>query len=292
MKGQVKIWMPNNSRPQIGGGWTWMSTFTKYATRFGAVFVQSWQECDVVVVPGITLVDPAQIMEARMAGRPVVFRVGNVPRKSRNRRNTPSLRMKEMAGMADVVVHQSEWSRRYTMPLVGDGPVIYNGADTEVFYPAKEKPEWERWLFAYHNKNDTKCFWTAYFMFQNRARENPEAEFWFAYDFGRDAEALEEAGYDFWNGERFAHIDRPQSPEEMAEVMRQCTHYVHPAVADACPNQVIEARACGLEVVGAAPLELAGTRELLDPALDVSAERMAQEYMGVIRLAVADSRCG
>lgn len=250
--------------------------------------MDNWQECDVVLVAGVTLVDLGEIKEAKAAGKPIVYRVGNVPRKSRNRRNTPHNRMKELAGLADIVVHQSEWSKKYCFPLVGDGPVIYNGADPEIFSPAEKKPETERWLFAYHNKNETKNFWTAWFLFSMRFRENPNAEFWFAYDFGRDDEELVNAGFDFWNGEKFRRVDRPQTPEEMADLLKQCTHYVHPAHMDACPNAVLEARSCGLEVVGAAPAELAGTIELLDPNLDVSAERMAQEYIAACKLAMSN----
>jgi glycosyltransferase involved in cell wall biosynthesis len=288
----IKIYLPNNSRPQLGGGWTFLSTFKKYASRAGVEFVSTWQECDVVLVSGVTLVDPDEIAQAKLAGKPIIFRVGNVPRKSRNRRNTPSARMKEIAEISDVVIHQSEWSKRYCMPLVGDGPVIYNGVDTEIFTPVKEKPDHERWLFAYHNKNETKNFWTAYFMFQNRFRENPNAEFWFVYDFGRDQEELEKANYDFWNGEKFLHVPRPETPETMAALLCQCTHYVHPAVADACPNQVLEARACGLEVIGYANDSLAGTYELLNPKLDISAKRMVEEYLGVIKLVLSNTQIG
>lgn len=282
----MKIYLANNSREQVGGGWSWIRTFKKYAQGY-ARFVDNWQEADIVIVPGITVVDMGEIKQAKLAGKPVIFRVGNVPRKSRNRRSTPSERMKEMAEIADVVVHQSEWSKRYCEPLVGDGPVIYNGVDTRVFFPSElDKPNHERWLFAYHGKNDTKNFWTAYFLFQNRFRENREAEFWFIYDFGRELEELAKGNFDFWNGEKYQHLHRPETPEAMAAVMRECTHYIHPAVADACPNTVLEARACGLEVIGAAPLELAGTAELLDPKLDVSADRMVEEYINLCKLTI------
>lgn len=278
--------MPDNSRPQLGGGWTFMKTFRKYAERAGVEFVSSWQDCDVVLVAGVTLVETSEIWEAHVAGKKVIYRVGNVPRKSRNRKNTPSLRMKSLANMADVVVHQSEWSRNYCMPLVGDGPVIYNGADMEIFKAPEKKSERERWLFAYHNKNEIKGFWTAHLMFQLRHRVNPDAEFWFIYDFGKDLEELENARFDFWNGEHFAHIEKQETPEGMAEIMKSCTHFVYPAVWDACPNEVLEARACGLEVVGVASKELAGTQELLDPHLDISAERMVEEYLSLCRLLI------
>ena len=293
----MKIYLANKSREQVGGGWTWMRTFKKYALAH-ARFVDTWQEADVVIVPGITLVDIDEIKAAKKAGKPVIFRIGNVPRASRNKGDWPAKKMKELAEYSDVVVHQSEWSKRYTFPLVGDGPVIYNGVDTKVFFPLEsQKPSHERWLFAFHGKNETKNFWTAYFLFQNRHRENPNAEFWFINTFpsgadGKEFQKLQDGNYDFWNGEEYEHVNMPTTPGAMADVMRQCTHLVHPAVADACPNTVLEARACGLEIVGAAPLELAGTGELLDPNLDISAERMVEEYIAVCKLAMSDTEVG
>lgn len=281
----MKIWLPSGDRQQVGGGFSFLRTFKKYAERAGVQILDDWQEADIGLISGVTLVQPSVVAEAERNGVPIIFRVDNVPRKSRNKRNTPHERMREIADLASVVVYQSKWAENYCKPLCGDGMIIYNGVDTEVFSPAKKKQDCERWLFAYHGKNEMKSFWAAHLLFELRARENPQAEFLFAVQFpSADEKVLAEANYDFWNGEKVTRVSCPQSPQEMADLMRQCTHYVHPAISDAAPQTVLEARACGLEVVGAASEELAGTKELLDPNLDISAVRMVEEYLALARL--------
>lgn len=288
----MKIYLPNNSPDdgRIGGGWTWARTFKKYAEREGAVIVDNAAIANAMLVAGPTVVEPAEVKAAHDRGLPIVFRVDNVPRKSRNRRNTPHERMRFIAGLATVVVYQSEWAARYCQPLCGPGTVIYNGADTDIFYPAKTKPSVERWLWAYHSRgNELKGFWEAHLRFQLRARENPRAEFVFVADFGRETEALRDANFDFWNGERYEHIQAPiAEPEEMANLMRGCTHLVYPSISDAGPNIAIEAVNCGLELVGAPDWALSSVAEIDSFAkrnFDFSAERMAAEYLAVCGLA-------
>lgn len=280
----MNIYIPNQCKPQISGGFSFLRTFKKYAERAGHIVVESLDHADGMLISGVTMVDPSEVGEASRRGIPIVFRVDNVPRKSRNKRSTPHERMTVFAGLADVVVYQSEWSKNYCRPLCGDGTVIYNGVDTDIFSPVNSEKTTERWLFAYHGKNEMKSFWIAHLLFELRARENPDAEFWFVADFGSEYEALSNANFDFWNGEKYRHFFPLSSPEQMASIMRECTHYVHPAISDAAPQTVLEARACGLEIVGAASLALAGTAELLDPSLDFSADRMVSEYMALFDL--------
>lgn len=283
----MKIWVPENTKQQVGGGWSFLRNFKKYAKRAGIAFTDVLAEADAMLVSGVTLVEPSALYEAKRAGVPIVFRVDNVPRKSRNSRSTPHQRMKEYADLADVVVYQSEWAKKYCSPLSGDGTIIYNGTDTDFFF-SKEKPKVERWLWAYHSRgNEMKGFWEAHLRFQLHARENPNAEFWFVGNFGSETLTLREANFDFWNGEKFEHINPVAEPEEMADIMRQCTHLVYPAVADACPNLVVEAMLCGLEVVGYPSKELSATEELVQlqkEGYDFSAQRMVEEYRGAFEL--------
>lgn len=285
----MRIYCPNTKEGQhvVGGGWTFLRNFRK-AMAPHAQFVESWREAECVFVTGVTMADLSEVREAHEAGVPIVFRVDNVPRKSRNRRSTPHERMRELAEMATVVVYQSEWAKRYCFPLCGDGTVVYNGVDTDLFRMNPDAlPPHPRYLFAYHGKNEQKGFWTAHLLFQMEARRDREAEFFFVNDFGRDGPELAESNYDFWNGEKHLHLPRYETPEEMVTLMQSCTHLIYPAVCDASPNVVLEARACGLTVVGAAPRELAGTQELLDlPFEDIGLERMGHEYAGIIGLAI------
>lgn len=282
----VKIYCPNTKDGQdaVGGGWTFLRNFKK-AMANRVHFVPSWEECDVVFVTGVTMTDKEELFAASRAGKRIVLRVDNVPRKSRNRRQSPHERLREFADLADVVVYQSQWAKDYCSPLCGDGTVIHNGVDTEVFKPdLSKRPGHERYLFAYHGKSELKGFWVAHMQFQLASRYDPKAEFWFINDFGRETQELTDANFDFWNGERFEHVERQDSPERMAYVMQQCTHLLYPSVADSAPNVVLEARACGLTVEGYPDSTMSGTAELLDPNLDIGLERMGDEYLGVFEL--------
>lgn len=280
----MKIYCPNVKEGGIGGGWTFLRNFRKgLADRVH--FVNTWQECDIFFITGITITDSNELYEAHKNGKKIVLRVDNVPRKSRNRRSTPHERLKEFAGLADVVIYQSEWAKDYCFPLCGDGPVIYNGVDTSVFKPNPEIQDPNRYLFAYHGKNEQKGFWAAHYAFQMEFRKNRNAIFTFIYDHGKDTEELRNANFDFWQGEKWEHLEKITDPLDMVELMQRSKYFIYPAICDASPNVVLEARACGLEVIAPAPKNMAGTQELLDLD-DITLERMCDEYHGVFQLLV------
>jgi glycosyltransferase involved in cell wall biosynthesis len=165
--------------------------------------------------------------------------------------------------------------------------VIYNGVDTKIFTPPDKTGEELRknnYLFAYHGKNEHKGFWTAHYLFQMAFRKNPKAFFYFIYDFRSEQKELENAKFDFWNGEGYLQYPVLSHPEQMAELMRKCKYFIYPSICDASPNVVLEARACGCEIIGYPDKSMSGTAELLDPKLDISLERMCEEYFGVFQL--------
>ena len=281
----IKVYAPNTGKGQIGGGFRFHDNFLKGMAN-KVQFVRTWEECDIFFISGVTTTVKEEVYEANKAGKKIVLRIDNVPRKSRNRRSSPHERIKEFADMASVCIYQSEWAKDYCQTLGGDGTVIYNGVDTELFKSKLDVRKHNRYLFAYHGKNEQKNFWEAHLRFQYIFRKDKDAEFWFIYDFGKDLHELQVANFDFWNGENYKHIEKCESAEDMVEVLQQCRHLIYPAIADASPNIVLEALSCGLEVIHTASPELAGTRELLLPNLDISLERMCDEYYGVFQLLV------
>lgn len=281
----MKLYIPNISKQAVGGGWTFLRNLRE-ALKLDAHFVGTVDECDIMFIFGVTVTDMSEVLKAKGLGKKIVLRVDNVPRKSRNRRCTPHERMKEIADLADVVVYQSEWCKKYAEILCGDGPIIYNGVDKKIFYPSEKTKDKDLYFFAYHGKSELKCFWQAHYHYQMIHRENSNAEFWFIYDFGRDLDELSKANYDFWNGEKYRHMDMIDDPTSFANVLRQCKALVYPSVADAAPNIVLEARACGLDVIGAS--DIGGTKELLKPELDISLERMGREYLSLFKLLLSD----
>lgn len=266
----MKIWLPK-IEDRIGGGWSFLRNFIRGCKD---EIVYDWHEADIVFIPGVTLVERNDIEEAYKAGKKIVLRVDNIPKKSRNKRNRVLDNLKRYAEIAQVV-YQSEWAKEYCKPLTGNGIVILNGVDQSIFYPGK-KPDHPIYLFAFHGKNEIKGFGIAHYLFEQYFREDPKSEFKFIYNFKSELAEQMDSNYDFWNGEKFKHLP-PVDQRGMANLMRQCTHLIYPAYADAAPNLVLEARACGLEVVGTLDSQWSGVAEMLNLE-DISLERMCQEY--------------
>lgn len=285
----MKIYCPNTKSDGVGGGWTFLRNFKKGMAQ-RVHFVDNWQECDIFFITGITIVEKNEIIEAHKAGKKIVLRVDNVPRKSRNRRSSPHERLSEFANLADVVVYQSEWAKDYCYPLCGDGVIIYNGVDQSIFKPNEEIQDKNQYLFAYHGKNEQKNWSEAWLRFQYISRNNRNAVFNFIYDFGSGLAELEDANFDFWNGERYNHLERIEKPEDMAEILQRCGGgLIYPSIADASPNIVLEARACGCPILYPAERELAGTQELIE-LKDISLERMCDEYEGVFKVLIQEKK--
>jgi len=177
----MKIYIPHKTNSGVNGGATfWRNIINGLSDRVH--FVDELTDCDILFIASPMAVEKEEVMQAKRSGKKIVLRVDNIPRKSRNKRNTPHERMKEYATLADVVVYQSEWARDYCYPLCGDGTVIYNGVNGSIFYPPTE-PKEDIYLFAYHGKNEHKGFWNAHYIFQQEFRKNKNAWFYFIYDF-------------------------------------------------------------------------------------------------------------
>src|SRR4030042_2430365 len=99
----MKIWMQNIQGEQIGGGFRFLENFRK---GMQAEFVDRWEDCDLVFIAGVTMVERDDIEAAHTGGKPIVFRCDNIPRKSRNRRSRIFDNMRRYAEIADMVVYQ------------------------------------------------------------------------------------------------------------------------------------------------------------------------------------------
>lgn len=284
----IKVYIPNKSKQSIGGGWTFLRNLKK-GLKGRVEFTDHWQACDIVFIMGVTVIDLEELRQAQEHGKKIILRVDNVPRKSRNRglRPNPAERLKIIAQMADIVIYQSEWSKRYAGPLCGSGEVIYNGVDTDIFHDT-ENPDQERknrYLYAYHSRgNELKQFWLAHYYFQLEARKNPQAEFWIINNFGAEWPDLLNANLDFWNGEKWKYLGVVEDSGLMADIMRKCQFLIFPSTVEACPNTVLEARACGMKVLYPASSLVSGTEELLKDDLDISLSRMSDEYYSLFQL--------
>ena len=278
----------------IGGGWTFLRNFYKGFESIGGVqFVQKPEDADVCFIANITQIDKTMVMRCDELGVPIVMRVDNIPRKSRNRRSNPAERLKEFGAIATIVIYQSEWSKEYAGYLAGDGTVIYNGCDTSVFKPEGdkyEKPEKHVSLIIKHSNDEIKRTTEALYHHHMDWREDHDRELWLVGRFHPDEI---EANFDLFSGEANYYWGVVADPKALAKIMRSADELIYPAALDSCPNVVIEALASGLTVDHIS--SLGGTSELVDSHTgkqqieDLSIERMCTEYLGVFKLAASNA---
>lgn len=268
----MKIYFPNESKQSIGGGWTFLRNIKKYFNAEKDIeIVDDVANSDIVFIIGATVIKGDQLHEWKAQGKKIVLRVDNVPKDSRNRGCGVS-RLRKCAESADLIIYQSQWSKQYAMPLTQkDSVVIYNGADTDVFYPPKgNKPKDPyRYLFVKDKRFDEAAYY-----FQERYKQYVEA---YLTIIGRFDANLVQHNFDFFNGEKVNYLGLIDDPSGMAEIMRSHDVLLFPGFADACPQTVVEALNCGLkiELVN----EIGGTRELVQLSVDfLSLDRMGSEY--------------
>lgn len=276
----MKIYIPNTSEQGMGGGWTFLNNFKKGSDN---EFVSRWQDADLVLITGATMTDRSEMQQAKQAGKPVVFRVDNIPKDSRNR-GTAFSRMLDFAKLSDYIIFQSEWAKDYAGWWFGDNGVditnksciIYNGVDTDIFYPPQNNERYDkRYLFVQYNRDENKRYPEAFYHFHQQYRKDKEVELWLI---GRYSPELVENNFDFFAGEKVSYLGVIEHREQLADMMRASKYLLFPAYADASPNTVMEAIACGCEVLCAN--EVGGTRELLD-IRNRSIKDMANDYQKV-----------
>lgn len=266
---------------EYGGGLTFIRNFKKGMAELGCHVVPRLPDADIVLIAGATLTNRDEILEARRQKKKIVFRVDNIPKDSANR-GTAIPRMRDFAEMSDVIIYQSEWAKEYASIICGDGTVIYNGVDTDVFKPDGKrlaKRGREAWLYVRSSRNENKRFPEAAYHYHMAWRKNRLLEFWIVGKFGPESLAY---NFDFFCDEPVEFMGEVNEPEQMAMIMRSADKLLIPYFADASPNTILEARACGLAVD--LVNDVGGTKELLNPDLDISLRRMCQEYKGVFQI--------
>lgn len=279
----MKIYAPNNKPDGLGGGWSFYRNFKKGLDRY-VEFVDRVEDCDLFFIAGVTMVERDWVEQAAILKKPIVFRMDNIPRKSRNKRSRVYDNIKRYAELADVVVYQSEWAAEYCKPMSGEGTVIHNGVDYDIFNMDDSQVERSNnYLFAYHGKSELKGFWQAHYIFQMEARKNPNAKFHFIYNFKNELPELVDANFDFWNNEQYQYIEPTEDPIQLAYLMKQCKYLICPSICDAAPNIVLEARACGMEILGVPDKAMSGVAEMV-AIPDISLDRMSTEYSKLFEL--------
>lgn len=284
----IKIYIPNASKQVLGGGWTFLYNIKK-GGEGKLEFVDTWQECDVVLIIGATITVRAEMEEAKAAGKKIVLRVDNVPKDSRNK-GTAFSRMKDFANMADYIIYQSKWAKDYAgwwlkqNGLKADEKVIYNGVDKDYFKLPNKQVTDEIYLYVQFNRDENKRFPEASYEFHLRHKEavnleNPLPRLVLVGNFSPQAR---EYDFDFFAGEKINYWGVANSPEEMGDIMRKCKYFLWPAYADASSNSLNEALACGLRIL--CNNDSGGTPEIIqrwDQGEGYSIQEMADDYLDI-----------
>lgn len=278
----LKIYISNISRVSIGGGYSWLRNFKK-GLQGKVEFVNNWQDSDIVFIFSVTAMDKTEIHEAKKAGKKIVMRCDNIPRKSRNKRQHPAQRLREFGDMADLVIYQSKWAEEYAGYFGGEGIIILNGVDTKIFNIEGRKKN-DPYTYGYINFNDNpnKRFDEALYLYDmewrifadkpilkiagnvpSLYRDNPE------YNWDIPSEAKVE------------YVGILNTPEQVANYLKGIDVLLYPSFAEACPNTVLEALACGSVIKGIN--KTGGTTEIIEDYIQrnrvKTIEEMCDEYL-------------
>lgn len=276
------VYIPNVSQQQLGGGFTFLRNI-KSALGGKVQWAHNWGEADLILIASASMTDSNEIEEAFAAHKPIVLRVDNIPRKSRNKRGRIYDKMRRFGSIADHIIFQSKWAQDYAGFLTGTehSSVIYNGVDLNIFNPGDRQKGKKRYLFVHYNRDENKRFPEAFYFFHQYWRKDPTIELTIVGAFSNE---MIDAGFDFFGKETVNYIPPIADPYVLSDIYRDHDYLLFPAFMDAAPNTVLEARACGLEVL--LVNETGGTKEMLAPDLDISLERMAREYYNIFDLIV------
>ncbi len=305
----MKIHLANQSQQGLGGGWTFMHNLRKGLELIKAdvEFVEEPDKADIFFISGSSMIKERELVYgAKSRGQKVVLRIDNIARNSRNS-NCGTTKLYDYAQVADWVVFQSKWAKKKIEPLLnssrdeisnefnndlyGHGgtktfdearsSVIINGVDTRIFSPDGDKTPktgiHTRYLIVRYNRDNNKRIEEAFDLYTEEWLENKNIELWIVGNFSRD---MVVSHFDFYLGERFNFKGVIENRTQLAGIYRSCDNLIYPSYSDACPNTVLEARACGLHVIHRGH---AGIPEVMDEDLDISLERMAEEYYNLFK---------
>lgn len=277
----MNILTPGLARNDIGGGGTFLHNLRKALHPLGHELREAG-DYDMLLVAGASLCDRETVAEAQKNNKPIIFRVDNILEDSKNR-NSGMPKIREYAELADVVVYQSQWAKRLLMPYTKkDGIVIYNGVDTDVFYPKGQAKDWEgtRIFYSKYSRNEVKRFHEVQYWYREYCIDKSDGTLVIVGRFADDLQKIKNP-FEFHNNEEWEYKGIITDQNRLAEIMRHCDLAFLPYYADACSNTVLEVQACGLPVLYC---PYGGTKEIITDGRPIdynkSAVEMVDELLG------------
>jgi len=284
----IKVFLAQESKGKIGGGWTFVDNLKKSTPRL--VITDNIEESEVVLIPSATMLTRKYLKEIRekYKDKPFVLRIDNLPPDHRNS-GKGWARLLACALASDHMIFQSEWAKNHIYPQLvphtgeKSHSIVYNGVDTKIFTPdgdtyldkeiellfgqhRKMRDLSPRFLFFLSSSDPAKRIEEVVHLFREYSaysRENGTGDpllvlagkgypkEWVDYDF------------EFRNDENILYIPQPfVDKKAVASLYRSCDALIFTAYGNACSNTVLEAMACGLNVLYQA---YGGQHELISP---------------------------
>ena len=244
----IKVYIANSSKTAIGGGWTFIRNLKK-GLRNKVEFVDNFKECDIFFIFGVTAVDKNEFHEAHRLNKKIILRCDNIPRKSRNKRQSPTDRLTEFGNKASIVIYQSNWCKEYAGYFIDNKNeyIINNGVDTEIFNKNNRNSNGNTYLYINYNDNPNKRFDEALYWFDMEWRKNKEIKLYIAGQVPKIYIEHPEYNWDLTGDGKVEYKGIMNSPEEVSNLMKQCDILLYPSFAEAYPNTLLEAMACGIK---------------------------------------------
>lgn len=286
----MKVALPVDSMQGLGGGFSFQRNLKKGLELIGHEVVASPLKADIALIAGATMITKETFRMIRDAGVPIVTRLDNVPRNSRNR-GVGTSRLQNFSKQSQEVVWQGEWARYYLKDFIGkEGVIVHNGIDLSIFTPKGDAVDFgvggntdNVYLYSRYSRDETKHWETAWYEYQLIQRENKDAKL---IIMGKFSQEIIEYGFDFFRGENFDYIGTQIHAEKIAEILRGCGHLIATYYNDAFSNTYLEALCTGVKLYK--PDMSGGTPEMLDLFQKhgreyFSLQRMAEDYVTVFR---------
>lgn len=254
----MRLHIANYEPNRIGGGWSFQSNLAKG--------FEHTEDSNIYFITSPSIVQRADVVQAKSQGKKIVLRLDNVIRNSRNR-NTGMSRMYDFCQLADLVIYQSEWAKKFLMPFtLTDGPVILNGVDTDKFKNDNQGAS-DSYLYVRSSRDEGKQWIMAWYWFVNNKGTLDIV--------GKFSPENIEYNFDFYNHERYRFLGEQR---DMTEVYKRNKYFLYTYLNDACSNTLLEAKASGCEIIDVnGMLQTGGAPEIM-ACKDISLERMWGEY--------------
>lgn len=283
----MTIYIANDSSQSLGGGFSFLRNL-KNGLPAGVEITENMWQANMVFVPSSTMVKSETIETAKNYKKPIVLRVDNLPKNSRNR-NTGTSRLKAYHDQAAAVIYQSDWAKEYISPWLDPMGkkktyTILNGVNQDIFNktgPKLNNDGLKTFVYSRFNRDETKGWHEAWYHFQIEHRKTENAALWIVGNFSQEQSQY---NFDFYQGERVRYWGVVEDPNHYAKILRTADTFYAPYFNDAASNALIEALSCGLEVDCCESGYTGGAPEIFkafENGHDFSLQHMARSYLSV-----------